>query len=142
LNFTGRCEYTFTVPENATKLYLLISANITTSSHYASGDYIEMKNIMLEESGGASVWSPAPEDIMGSFDNIYTAGTTTIDGGKITTNSISADSISVTNLSSISANLGTITGGSLDIGSGKFQVSSTGVLTATGADVSGKITAT
>ena len=139
---TGRCEYTFTVPENATKLYLLISANITTSSHYASGDYIEMKNIMLEESGGASVWSPAPEDIMGSFDNIYTAGTTTIDGGKITTNSISADSISVTNLSSISANLGTITGGSLNIGNDKFQVSSTGVLTATGADISGKITAT
>lgn len=49
-------------------------------------------------------WSPAPEDI--SVENIYSANTTTIDGGKITTGSITADKISVDDLSAITAKIG------------------------------------
>jgi hypothetical protein len=46
-----------------------------------------------------------------SIYNAYTSGTTTIDGGKITTGSIVASKLSVTSLSAISANLGTVTSG-------------------------------
>jgi hypothetical protein len=51
-----------------------------------------------------SDWSPNPDDI--SVENIYTTGTTTIDGGKITTGSITADKISVDDLSAITAKIG------------------------------------
>ncbi|MGB4386969.1 MAG: tail fiber domain-containing protein, partial [Caldicoprobacterales bacterium] len=55
---------------------------------------------------------------------------------------ITEDKIDVQTLSVISANLGTITDGSLNIGNGAFKVSSAGKLEATGADITGKITAT
>lgn len=42
----------------------------------------------------------------GIADNIYTAGTTTINGGKITTGSITADKIKVDSLQAISAKIG------------------------------------
>lgn len=51
-----------------------------------------------------SDWSPNPDDI--SVENIYSANTTTIDGGKITTGSITADKISVDDLSAITAKIG------------------------------------
>lgn len=51
-----------------------------------------------------SDWSPAPKDI--SVENIYSANTTTIDGGKITTGTITADKISVDDLSAITATIG------------------------------------
>lgn len=60
----------------------------------------------------ATDWTPAPEDI--SVENIYTPNTTTIDGGKITTDSIKAAQIDVNNLFAqhITAT-GTITGAKL-----------------------------
>lgn len=66
---------------------------------------------------------------------------TVIDGGRITTNSISANQISVGSLSAISANLGKINGGSLDIGSGNFVVTPEGKLTANDAVIRGRIEA-
>lgn len=57
------------------------------------------------------------------------------------TEKLTADKLNVTSLSSISANLGSITAGSINIGSGKFTVTSDGVLTATGATISGTLTA-
>lgn len=53
---------------------------------------------------------------------------TLIDGGRITTNSITANQISVGSLSAISANLGHVTAGSINIG-GKFRVDSNGEVT-------------
>ena len=64
---SGRFEWTFTVPEDVVKLYLIIRGNIATSSSsslYASGDYIKVENLMLEEATKASNWSPAPEDYL------------------------------------------------------------------------------
>tara|TARA_R100001163_G_scaffold9379_3_gene8995 strand:+ start:5384 stop:10621 length:5238 start_codon:yes stop_codon:yes gene_type:complete len=61
--------------------------------------------------------------------------------GDIQANAITANEINVTDLSAISADLGSITAGSINIGSGAFTVSSSGVMTATGATVSGAITA-
>lgn len=55
---------------------------------------------------------------------------------------VTAANINVGNLAAISADMGSITAGSLNINSGVFTVSSSGVMTATGATVSGGITAT
>ncbi len=58
------------------------------------------------------------------------ANVTTINGGQITTNSITASKISVSNLSSISANIGAITAGTIDgvtITGGVVQTSSSGL---------------
>lgn len=65
---------------------------------------------------------------------------TLIDGGRITTNSITANQISVGSLSAISANLGHVTAGSINIG-GKFRVDSNGEVTiSTGGSTGLKIT--
>ena len=66
---------------------------------------------------------------------------TYINGAKLWTGSITADKISVNTLSSLSANLGSITAGSININN-KFIVDSAGNLKATSAELTGKITAT
>lgn len=66
---------------------------------------------------------------------------TMINGGKIYTGSVTAEKISVNTLSSLSANLGSITAGSININN-KFIVDSAGNLKATSAELTGKITAT
>ena len=55
-------------------------------------------------------------------DNIYTAGTTTIAGGRITTGSIDATAINAVNLSALNSNLGTVTAGKMQSPDGKFVV--------------------
>ena len=62
--------------------------------------------------------------------------------GDIQANAITANEINVANLAAISADLGSITAGSMNIGSGAFTVSSAGVMTATGATIAGALTAT
>jgi len=57
-----RCEWTFTIPENTTKLYLNIRPSSTTGSLYASGDYIEIRKLKLEKGSVPTAWTPAPED--------------------------------------------------------------------------------
>lgn len=54
--FSSRCEFTFTVPENAIKLYLQISYTASTTSYYAAGDYIEATELKLEEGSNATPW--------------------------------------------------------------------------------------
>lgn len=61
-----------------------------------SGFDITYWHPQIEEGNKATDWSPAPEDI--SVENVYTPNTTTIDGGKITTGSIKAAQIDVTDL--------------------------------------------
>lgn len=76
--------------------------------------------------------SNTPSDYTWSFitDGWVKSGTVKIDGGNIV-----ADS-----LSSITANLGSITSGSMNIGNGKYVVNSNGDLTATSATLTGNIT--
>ena len=62
--------------------------------------------------------------------------------GDIRANAITANKIDVIELSAISADLGSIDAGSMNIGSGNFTVSTAGVMTATGATISGQISAT
>lgn len=65
---SGRCEFTFTVPETAKMLYLLVQPNLSTSSAYTAGDYLELKNIKLEKGNKATDWTAAPEDYAGKGD--------------------------------------------------------------------------
>lgn len=51
------------------------------------------------------------------------------DGGDLTAGSVAADRLAVTQLSSITANLGAVTAGSIAIGGGKFDVASNGDVT-------------
>lgn len=55
--------FTFTIPENATRMYLMIAPSDTTASHFASGDYISVDNLKIERGNKASDWTAAPEDI-------------------------------------------------------------------------------
>ena len=72
----------------------------------------------------------------------FTVGDAPVGLGDVQANVITANEINVTNLAAISANLGSITAGDMNIGSGNFTVSSSGLMTATGATISGGITAT
>jgi hypothetical protein len=60
-----------------------------------------------------------------------------IEGDLFVTNSITADKLIVSSLSSLSANLGSVTAGQINIGSGAFTVNTAGVLDATGASING-----
>ena len=81
-------------------------------SSWAKGLKLYVAYPKLEKGNKATDWTAAQSDI--SVKNIYTPNTTTIDGGKITTNSIKASSIDVDNLfaQDITAT-GTITGATL-----------------------------
>lgn len=69
----------------------------------------------------------------GIADNIYTAGTTTINGGKITTGSIAADKIKVDSLQAICAKIGGFTIDNNNIASGTWGRSGS-VMMCTGTD--------
>lgn len=77
-----------------------------------TGHTISVQKIKMEYGSVATSWSPAPEDI--SVENIYTDGTTLIDGGKIYTGSVKAKQIDVEDIfaQDITAT-GTITGATL-----------------------------
>ncbi len=72
---------------------------------YANNVYLRGQIVVT----GGSLGGLAASDI--------NANTTTIDGGKITANSIDASRINVANLAAINANLGTVTAGSIVVGS-------------------------
>ena len=55
-------EHTFTIPEDAIRIVLICRGSTTTTSYYATGDFLEMTNIKLEEGNRATAWTPAPED--------------------------------------------------------------------------------
>lgn len=66
---SGRLEYTFTVPTTAKRLYFGIRSGDVNASHYAIGDYIEARNLMLEKGEKVTLWTPAPEDYVKSIDS-------------------------------------------------------------------------
>ena len=94
-------EYIFTVQHSGYLTPIFGKSDGNGSWTEVTIDYIRNCYIKLEKGNKATDWTPAPEDI--SVENIYTPNTTTIDGGKITTNSIKASSIDVNNLFAQSA---------------------------------------
>lgn len=88
---------------------------------------------------GSSAWCYNNDSTYINGGNIYTG---TVTANAIAANAITSDKINVSQLSAISANLGSITGGSINIGNGKFKVDSSGNFTATNGSLTGTVNAT
>lgn len=126
----ARFVWTFTLPTNATKMCLLFYCNDSTAADYAAGDYLEISSIKLEKGEVATAWTPAPEDQVGNDEII----------SKI---NISPEQITIqANRISLAGKTIDLTSDTIEIRSNNFNVTSAGVLTATGANISGTVTAT
>lgn len=90
---TNHATFTFTLPPMATRFYLMVKPNGTTSGYHLKGDFLELRNIKLEEGDYGTSWSPAPEDIDKDMayiqnvaeitNNISTSNAFYVDGGWI-----------------------------------------------------------
>lgn len=117
--------------------------NLEVSKKVGKSEVISSINLTSE----AATIQASKVNISGVISAINNNTSTTINGDKITTGSITtsqikagaitADKMNITNLSSVSSNLGSISGGSLSIGDGKFSVTNAGVLTATSGTIGG-----
>lgn len=83
---SGYFYYTFTLPANITKFGFMIRTNVTTNTLFLTGDFIELRNIKLEEGNKATKWSPAQKDVIKEGGKTATSYITQIDntGIKIT----------------------------------------------------------
>ncbi|MCD7829441.1 MAG: hypothetical protein LUG58_03300 [Clostridiales bacterium] len=104
-------------------------------------DYtLSVNDLWFDTSGGdyamyywdGSAWVAAPFGTTALGDNVVTTA-------KIVAGAVTAEKLDVAEISAICANLGTITGGSLDIGGGTFTVDSEGNLTAKNANLTGSL---
>lgn len=146
INSSNYKKFTLNIPSNG--------AYVRISSRWVEKGY-EYAKVKLEKGTTASPWTIAPEDDVNSSD-IYSTNTTTIDGGKITTGTITANQITVGDLSDLSDNIGTITAGVLQShnyvadtsgmkltlldgtwDSKDFKISSTGAITSTAGTIGG-----
>lgn len=59
---SGTGSFTFTVPENATMLYITFFCNYGQDAGYGYGDFIQLTNIMLELGERVHKWTAAEED--------------------------------------------------------------------------------
>lgn len=104
----GSWKRNVTIPTLESSVVITIAENETLgflTIPLIKGTTYDLKYRFKFEKGNVKTdWSPNPDDI--SVENIYSANTTTIDGGKITTASITADKISVDDLSAITAKIG------------------------------------
>ena len=96
-------------------------------------------SIRATQLAGSSAWCYNNDSTYINGGNIYTG---TVTANAIAANAITADKINVSQLSAISADLGSITGGSINIGNGKFKVDSSGNFTATNGSLTGTVNAT
>jgi hypothetical protein len=103
---TSWARYTFTVTTTSD-----ISAGILRLDNNTGSATIWYDGIKVERASNAATPEPS-EWSQGALTEIY--------GQRITANSITADKISVTSLSAISANLGTITSGNITIDASGF----------------------
>jgi len=121
--------FTFTVPAAATMAYLVIRCRDSTAADYGDADYIDLRNTKLEEGMVATAWSPAPEDQVGN-DEIISKINISPEQITINSNKISLEG------KVIDLNAGT----GITITSPNFSVDSAGLITATGANISGTFT--
>lgn len=127
---TTRFSMTFTIPAAATKMYMVFYCTDTTAADYATGDYLEPRQLKLETGEVATAWSPAPEDMVGNDEII----------SKI---NISPEAITINaNRISLAGKTIDLTSDTIQITSDNFSVDSDGVVTATGANISGSFTMT
>lgn len=117
---------------------------------YIQSGSVQVKSFKVEKGNKATDWTPAPEDYLpqASLVSNWTTNTTWIDGGKIYTNSITADKIATDAIKSRNyISSGGTQGSFLNLSDGSFTSpnlswDSNGNLIATNANLSGEITAT
>lgn len=68
--FSGSAKFTFSLASTDRSIYILVACNYSTASGYASGDYLELRNIKLEDGSVATSWTPAPEDQVNYSDTL------------------------------------------------------------------------
>lgn len=111
---TGRCEFTFTIGSDVKKLSIYIYNTDSTSSHYSAGDYIELRNIKLEEGSAATAWSPSIEETTGSdgYTVILSNENHTFPGGTSAAlaDSVECEVVAYKGATQVAATIGTITG--------------------------------
>jgi hypothetical protein len=111
------------ITQNATNINLKVSKDGVISSINQSAESVTINASKINLVGAVTA-------------NSIVAGAVT--GDKIAGNTITADKIQTNTITS----LGAVTAGSFNLGNGNFIVTSSGALTATGATISGNITAT
>lgn len=125
-------------------------AYTSVSFNLVANGSIHFKKIKIEYGNKATDWTPAPEDYLpqASLVSNWTTNTTWIDGGKIYTNSITADKIATDAIKSRNyISSGGTQGSFLNLSDGSFTSpnlswDSNGNLIAKNANLSGEITAT
>lgn len=125
-------------------------AYTSVSFNLVANGSIHFKKIKIEYGNKATDWTPAPEDYLPQVDLVsnWTTNTTWIDGGKIYTNSITADKIATDAIKSRNyISSGGTQGSFLNLSDGSFTSpnlswDSNGNLIAKNANLSGEITAT
>lgn len=121
---------TFTVPSNATAFRFFIRCQSSTATYALANDYFELANIKLERGSVATAWSPAPEDQVGNSEII----------SKI---NVSPEAVQIqASKISLAGKTIDLTSDTIAITSTNFSVDSAGVITATGANISGSFTMT
>ena len=111
-------------------MYMVFYCTDTTAADYATGDYLEPRQLKLETGEVATAWSPAPEDMVGNDEII----------SKI---NVSPEAITINaNRISLAGKTIDLTSDTIEITSDNFSVDSDGVVTATGANISGSFTMT
>jgi len=120
------------------------SCGITIKLRDANGNVLDSKEANITLSGKVA------------FDDLSQSGRTTINGSNITTGTLNGNLVNVTNINATNITSGVLkshnyvagtSGTSINLSTGvidtkNFKVSSTGAITATGANISGTITAT
>lgn len=117
---------------------------------YIQSGSVQVKSFKVEKGNKATDWTPAPEDYLpqASLVSNWTTNTTWIDGGKIYTNSITADKIATDAIKSRNyISSGGTQGSFLNLSDGSFTSpnlswDSNGNLIAKNANLSGQINAT
>lgn len=117
---------------------------------YIQSGSVQVKSFKVEKGNKATDWTPAPEDYLpqASLVSNWTTNTTWIDGGKIYTNSITADKIATDAIKSRNyISSGGTQGSFLNLSDGSFTSpnlswDSNGNLIASNANLSGLINAT
>ena len=164
----GNNTYTDLLSINASNQLVLNGSSVKISAGNTTGDIASTGNIIatINASSEGVTISASKVNLTGyvTMTNLSTAGQTTINGGNVTTGTMSAERIkggtltlggsnntngSLSVLNASGTQIGswnkdgvTINSGSLNIGNGVFKVTTAGALTATSATISGKITAT
>lgn len=110
-----------------------IGANAITAKNIVAGaittDHLASGSVTADRLSAGCITS---DKIVASAITADKIAASAITANKIAANTITADKLSVTSLSAITADLGTITSGSLNIGSGNFVVDTAGNLTSKG----------